>query len=142
MEQGMISEQGELIVYQTSDGQANVNVRLLGETVWLTLNQIAELFGRDTSVISRHPIPYLGNQRVEAASGSGILHRQQLAEKGAGEVRTSTRVLRKKQPICSILSSRITRSLMAINGPAPSFFFCFCRAINIDQFLMTRPSLP
>ena len=49
-----MNTQGELIVYQTGDGQAAVDVRLQDETVWLTLNQIAELFGRDKSVISRH----------------------------------------------------------------------------------------
>ncbi|WP_446011402.1 RhuM family protein [Candidatus Electrothrix sp.] len=49
-----MNAQGELIVYQTGDGQAAVDVRLQDETVWLTLNQIAELFGRDKSVISRH----------------------------------------------------------------------------------------
>jgi DNA ligase (NAD+) len=50
----MISEQGELLVYQAEDGQAAVDVQLKDETVWLTLNQMAELFGRDKSVISRH----------------------------------------------------------------------------------------
>ncbi len=47
-------KQGELILYQTEDGQAQIDVRLEDETVWLTLNQMAELFGRDKSVISRH----------------------------------------------------------------------------------------
>ena len=46
--------QGKVILYQTEDGQTGIDVRLKDETVWLTLNQIAELFGRDRSVISRH----------------------------------------------------------------------------------------
>ncbi len=50
----MTFEQGELILYQAADGQAAVDVRLKDETVWLTLNQMAELFDRDKSVISRH----------------------------------------------------------------------------------------
>ncbi len=45
---------GELILYQSEDGTTTVDVRLQDETVWLTLNQMAELFGRDKSVISRH----------------------------------------------------------------------------------------
>ncbi len=45
---------GEVILYRTEDGGTALDVRLAGETVWLTLNQIAELFGRDKSVISRH----------------------------------------------------------------------------------------
>jgi len=50
----MTFEQGEVIVYQSEDGSAAVDVRLQDETVWLSLNQMAELFGRDKSVISRH----------------------------------------------------------------------------------------
>ncbi|MDP4013482.1 MAG: virulence protein RhuM/Fic/DOC family protein [Candidatus Nanopelagicales bacterium] len=45
---------GEVIVYQAPDGQVRVDVRLERETVWLSLNQVAELFDRDKSVISRH----------------------------------------------------------------------------------------
>jgi len=50
----MASNQGKLIVYQADDGRALVDVRLEDETVWLTLNQMADLFDRDKSVISRH----------------------------------------------------------------------------------------
>jgi prophage maintenance system killer protein len=49
---GMAS--GEIIIYQTEDGQAKLDVRLEQETIWLSLDQIAVLFGRDKSVISRH----------------------------------------------------------------------------------------
>lgn len=45
---------GEVVLYQTEDGQTRVDVHLLNETVWLNLNQMAELFQRDKSVISRH----------------------------------------------------------------------------------------
>jgi prophage maintenance system killer protein len=45
---------GEVIVYEAPDGQVRVDVRLERETVWLSLNQLAELFDRDKSVISRH----------------------------------------------------------------------------------------
>lgn len=46
--------ESEIILYQSEDGQTKIEVRLEGETVWLTLNQLAELFQRDKSVISRH----------------------------------------------------------------------------------------
>lgn len=45
---------GEIIIFQSPDGQASIDVRLESDTVWLNLNQMAELFGRDKSVISRH----------------------------------------------------------------------------------------
>ncbi len=44
----------ELLIYQTGTGQPRIEVRLQDETVWLSLNQMAELFQRDKSVISRH----------------------------------------------------------------------------------------
>jgi len=47
-------DRGEVILYRTEDGKTALDVRLAGETVWLTLNQMADLFGRDKSVISRH----------------------------------------------------------------------------------------
>jgi prophage maintenance system killer protein len=45
---------GEILLYQTDDGQTTLDVRLEAETVWLSLNQMADLFQRDKSVISRH----------------------------------------------------------------------------------------
>ena len=45
---------GEVIVYESEDGEARVDVRFDKETVWLTRLQMAELFGRDRSVITRH----------------------------------------------------------------------------------------
>ena len=45
---------GELILYQTEDGLTKINVNMRNETVWLSLDQMAELFGRDKSTISRH----------------------------------------------------------------------------------------
>ena len=48
-----MENKGEIIVYQ-SDNTLQLEVRMEDETVWLSLNQIAELFERDKSVISRH----------------------------------------------------------------------------------------
>ncbi len=41
-------------IYQSEDGKTEINVQLENQTVWLNLNQMVELFGRDKSVISRH----------------------------------------------------------------------------------------
>lgn len=45
---------GEILLYQTQDGSTRIDVRLQDETVWLTQAQIAELFNKDRSVISKH----------------------------------------------------------------------------------------
>ncbi|OOF85420.1 RhuM family protein [Rodentibacter ratti] len=46
--------QNPIEIYQTQDGQAQVEVRFESETVWLSQAQMVQLFGRDVSVISRH----------------------------------------------------------------------------------------
>ncbi len=45
---------GKIILYQTQEGEAKIEVRLANETVWLTADQMAELFQRNKSTISRH----------------------------------------------------------------------------------------
>ena len=44
----------QFLIYQTENGAARLEVRLQGETLWLSINQMAELFGIDKSGISRH----------------------------------------------------------------------------------------
>lgn len=41
-------------LYRSPNGETEIEVKFENETVWISLNQIAELFGRDKSVISRH----------------------------------------------------------------------------------------
>jgi len=48
------SDPKDFLLYQTVDGNTRIEVRLVAETVWLSLNQLAELFQRDKSVISKH----------------------------------------------------------------------------------------
>ncbi|MEK6734704.1 MAG: virulence protein RhuM/Fic/DOC family protein, partial [Pseudomonadota bacterium] len=43
-----------IIIYQNENNNSQVEVRLTGNDLWLSLNQIAELFGRDRSVIGKH----------------------------------------------------------------------------------------
>ena len=50
----MIEDKGQILLYQTPDGESRIGVRLQGETVWLSLDQMAELFQRNKSTISRH----------------------------------------------------------------------------------------
>ncbi len=45
---------GEIVIYHAPDGGVALDVRLEEETLWLSLNQLAALFDRDKSVISRH----------------------------------------------------------------------------------------
>lgn len=49
-----MEQNDKIVIYQTSDGQTLIDVKLENETVWLTQAQMAELFQKDRSVISRH----------------------------------------------------------------------------------------
>ena len=49
-----MEDKGEIVIYQTLDGTTQLDVRLDGETVWITQDQMAQLFDRDRTVIGRH----------------------------------------------------------------------------------------
>jgi hypothetical protein len=65
---------GEFLFYQSDDGRIRLQVRVQQETVWLSLNQIADLFQRDKSVISRH---------ISNVFGEGELIREATVAKSA-----------------------------------------------------------
>ncbi|AUM01001.1 virulence protein RhuM/Fic/DOC family protein [Pseudothauera hydrothermalis] len=67
-----MSHQSDIVIYE--GGEARVEVRLERESVWLSLQQIADLFGRDKSVISRH---------LKAIFSSGELEREAVVAKNA-----------------------------------------------------------
>ena len=54
MNNNIKNNNAELIIYKSSDGNIKLDVNLESETVWLSLEQMSKLFGRDKSVISRH----------------------------------------------------------------------------------------
>lgn len=45
---------GDLVLFETADGEVRLDVRLGAESVWLTQAQMAALFDRDRSVVTRH----------------------------------------------------------------------------------------
>ena len=47
-------DKGQIILYQTQDGESKIEVTLANETVWLSADQMADLFQRNKSTISRH----------------------------------------------------------------------------------------
>ena len=49
-----MEDKGQILLYQTPDGESKIEVTLHNETVWLSLEQMAELFQRNKSTISRH----------------------------------------------------------------------------------------
>ncbi len=45
---------GNVLLYQTEDGKTQIEVSLKNDTVWLSIDQMADLFQRNKSTISRH----------------------------------------------------------------------------------------
>lgn len=64
----------ELILYQTEDGKTKIDVHMENETVWLSQAQIAELFQRDRSVISKHIKNVFAEGEIDEKSTVHFLH--------------------------------------------------------------------
>ena len=58
----------KIIIYQSADGKASLDVHLEQETVWLSQEQMAELFGRERSVITKHLRNVFKEGELEEAS--------------------------------------------------------------------------
>ena len=69
-----MADRGEIIIYQTPDGETQLDVRLEKETVWLTQQQMSVLFGKDQSVIARHIRNIFKEQELDEKSNMQILH--------------------------------------------------------------------
>ena len=65
---------GEVVIYVAEDGRAELEVRLEEETVWLTQKQIAELFGSERSVITKHISNIVEAGELEEKSNVQKLH--------------------------------------------------------------------
>ena len=69
-----MNENNPIIIYQTEDGQTQVDVRMENETVWLTTNQMAMLFEREESNIRRHVINVFKEGELEKENNVHFLH--------------------------------------------------------------------
>jgi len=68
------TEKQEIIIYQSGDGKIKVDCRLDSETLWLPQAQIARLFGRERSVITKHIRNIFAEGEVDEESNVQNLH--------------------------------------------------------------------
>jgi hypothetical protein len=61
----MLENNSEILLYQTEDGQTKIDVRLEEETVWLTIDQMSELFQKSRSTINEHIINIYNEGELE-----------------------------------------------------------------------------
>lgn len=71
---GIHPEQTEIIMYQTEDGLTKIDVRMENETVWLTQAQMAELFQRERSGITKHIKNVFAEGEVDEKSNVKNVH--------------------------------------------------------------------
>ena len=69
-----MNENNQIIIYQTEDGQTQVDVRMENDTVWLTQAQMADLFGKDRTVITRHINNVFKEGELEKENNVHFLH--------------------------------------------------------------------
>lgn len=67
-----MNDKGNIIIYQTKDGQTLIDVRLENETVWINRQQMAELFDRDVKTIGKHITNALKEELKEIPVGRKI----------------------------------------------------------------------
>jgi prophage maintenance system killer protein len=65
---------GQMTIYQTNDGNIQIEVCLEQETVWLRQEQMSELFGRERSVITKHIRNVFAEGELDEKSNVQILH--------------------------------------------------------------------
>lgn len=69
-----MDKHGEIIVYQSKDGETAIEVQLEKDTVWLTQTQMVDLFQRDQSVISRHLNNVFKEKELDKKSNMQKMH--------------------------------------------------------------------
>ena len=92
-----MKEDQKIVIYQTEDGQTQIDVRLENETVWLTQAQMAELFEKDRTVVGRH---------ISNVFKEGELVREEVSAKIAHTTRHGAIKVnyRRKRPLFIILT--------------------------------------
>ena len=68
------NSQGEIVIYQTEDGKASLDGMLANETVWLTQEQMATLYDRDRTVITRHIKNIFAEGELDEKSNVHFMH--------------------------------------------------------------------
>ena len=69
-----MNQDNQIIIYQTADNQTQIDVRMENDTVWLTTNQMAMLFGREESNIRRHVINVFKERELDRENNVHFLH--------------------------------------------------------------------
>ena len=68
-----MNDNNQIIIYQTEDGQTQVDVRMKNDTVWLSANQMAMLFDRDEKTVRKHINNVFSDEELEKESNTQFL---------------------------------------------------------------------
>ena len=67
-------KRGEIIIYKTAKNEVDLKTRFQGETVWLKQDEIAKLYGKDRSVITKHINKIFNDKEIDRTSNVQFLH--------------------------------------------------------------------
>lgn len=67
-------KRGEIVIYKTAKNEIDLKVRFEGETVWLRQDEIAKLYGKDRSVITKHINKIFADKEINEKSNVQFLH--------------------------------------------------------------------
>jgi len=69
-----MNQKSEIVIYQSPDGETKVDVQMQDETVWLTQDQLATLFQRDRTVITKHIANIFSEGELDEESNVQKMH--------------------------------------------------------------------
>lgn len=82
-----MNQKSNMIIYTTEDGLTKIETTFDEDTVWLSIDQMAELFQRDKSTISRHIKNVFSESGEQLLIGNGSITHKQAVDKATGEYR-------------------------------------------------------
>jgi len=130
-----MKEKGDIIFYEGGSGKTQIEVKLENDSVWLSLTQMGDLFGRDKSVIYRHLSNVFKENELDRASvvaknattgTDGKTYWVEYYNRRSIKLlagRIYIRASRKRLRTCCILLSRTILFPMVIKGLRPSYLF-------------------
>lgn len=124
----------QIEIYQTADGEAQIEVRLVDESVWLTQRQMAELFGKDVRTINEHiKNIFSGNELAEEAT---IRKFRIVRQEGARQVRREVEHYNLDMAISvgyRVNSKKGTEFRSVCGCPAPKWPLAPCRSLLASE---------
>ncbi|HMI63689.1 MAG TPA: hypothetical protein VK518_22390 [Puia sp.] len=115
----MTDNKGEIIIYIKEDGRTQIDVKLQGDSLWLSQRLIAELFEKDVNTINDHIRNIYEEKELTPETTTAVFATERRSTRPL-QAQTSILAWKKKQPTFYISLSRTILSPTATNALPPS----------------------